>query len=316
MLHILHGDVCSLLCLIAILAFVGHKMLWHHQQLYLWGWRFATAAFLGYCIYAGFALRPSDAAAWLRVVLRALLAAGLTLAISWILSSVIQFAFTCIFAVPLARVRALANASRQRQREQQQQQFREEEERRRSTRERERNSNERQQAATGADTQRRRTDARASVELEYTRLAAQLGAAFTREMLTAYFNTYMSDQHSPEHVERRGRELIATLQRYLQEAKPPEGKMSFEQLDSWFQAEKQRIESSSADQRLKRIRIAALIRRHAEWSPYVVDLLENLQRTMQTHMTTEKLRFLLYPSGLTPHDEARIREHDAGVIWL
>ena len=34
------------------------------------------------------------------------------------------------------------------------------------------------------------------------------------------------------------------------------------------------------------------------------------------HANISKLRILLYPSELTPEDEARIREDDAGVIWL
>ena len=37
---------------------------------------------------------------------------------------------------------------------------------------------------------------------------------------------------------------------------------------------------------------------------------------MRRHMTIEKLRFLLYPSGLTDQDQKTIRKDDAGVIWL
>ena len=37
---------------------------------------------------------------------------------------------------------------------------------------------------------------------------------------------------------------------------------------------------------------------------------------MRRHMTTEKLRFLLYPKGLAPQDEQSIRKDDAGVVWL
>ena len=52
------------------------------------------------------------------------------------------------------------------------------------------------------------------------------------------------------------------------------------------------------------------------WSPYVVDLIKNLQRAMRKHMSTRKLRFLLYPSGLLDEDLARIEKDNAGVIWL
>lgn len=58
------------------------------------------------------------------------------------------------------------------------------------------------------------------------------------------------------------------------------------------------------------------IRHHESWSPYVVDLIRNIQRAMRQHGRIDRLRFLLYPKNLTRDDEARIRKADAGVIWL
>ena len=58
------------------------------------------------------------------------------------------------------------------------------------------------------------------------------------------------------------------------------------------------------------------IRKRAAWSAYVVALLHNLQTAMRKHMTENKLRFLLYPSGLAGRDCQEIKNHDAGVIWL
>jgi len=58
------------------------------------------------------------------------------------------------------------------------------------------------------------------------------------------------------------------------------------------------------------------IRNTREWSHYVVSLIINIQQSARTHSDINKLRFLLYPSGLTPEDEARIMEDDAGVMWL
>ena len=60
----------------------------------------------------------------------------------------------------------------------------------------------------------------------------------------------------------------------------------------------------------------ATIRRRANWSPYVTRLIDNLQSAMTRHMTTDQLRVLLYPSNLTTEDDARIRQDDAGVVWL
>jgi DNA repair photolyase len=58
------------------------------------------------------------------------------------------------------------------------------------------------------------------------------------------------------------------------------------------------------------------IRKRQNWSRYVANLLTNVQQSIRRHSDIAKLRFLLYPSRLLDKDEARIREDDAGVIWL
>jgi DNA repair photolyase len=58
------------------------------------------------------------------------------------------------------------------------------------------------------------------------------------------------------------------------------------------------------------------IRKRTAWSQYVVGLVQNIQHAMRTHMTTEKLRFLLYPKGLADKDRRAIKKDDAGVVWL
>lgn len=58
------------------------------------------------------------------------------------------------------------------------------------------------------------------------------------------------------------------------------------------------------------------IRREAEWSRYVVDLIKNFQHSVRKHYDIHKLRILLYPSNLSHADAAQIRQDDAGVIWL
>lgn len=58
------------------------------------------------------------------------------------------------------------------------------------------------------------------------------------------------------------------------------------------------------------------IRTQDQWSHYVRKLIENVQRSMRRHSDLSQLRFLLYPSGLTPEDLAKIRQSDRGVIWL
>lgn len=58
------------------------------------------------------------------------------------------------------------------------------------------------------------------------------------------------------------------------------------------------------------------IRKRTVWSQYVVALVQNIQEAMRAHMTTDKLRFLLYPKGLAEKDRRVIEKDDAGVVWL
>jgi DNA repair photolyase len=60
----------------------------------------------------------------------------------------------------------------------------------------------------------------------------------------------------------------------------------------------------------------ARIRHQDAWSNYVVRLIHNVQSSVRRHSDISKLRFLLYPSHLTPTDRNRILQDDAGVIWL
>ncbi len=58
------------------------------------------------------------------------------------------------------------------------------------------------------------------------------------------------------------------------------------------------------------------IRNRKGWSAYVVALLRNVQNSVRRHSDIRKLRFLLYPGRLLPQDVKKIRNDDAGVIWL
>jgi len=60
----------------------------------------------------------------------------------------------------------------------------------------------------------------------------------------------------------------------------------------------------------------AAIRQRPHWSRYVVKLVSRTQRAVRKHSDISKLRFLLYPSGLSAEGRARIERDDAGVVWL
>jgi DNA repair photolyase len=60
----------------------------------------------------------------------------------------------------------------------------------------------------------------------------------------------------------------------------------------------------------------AHVRHAAGWSAYAADLLANVQRSVRANYDIARLRYLLYPSRLTPAAAARVRAADAGVVWL
>jgi len=268
------GDVCSLLALIAVLALIGHKMVQETHSLYLRGWRLATAAFLAYCLYAGFVFQPTDAQGWLWAVFRGLLAAGLTLGVSWIALSVLAFAKHHLLDTPAKRARDLAESSKQRRREAEHRRQEEERESLRQERDAEERSRQLHEQTTKAEAQRRRVEARAAAELSFSLFGPKLENRFTREMLQEYISTYMGDDQPPEDVERRGQELIATLQRHLEQVEPPETKRTLEDLSRWLEEEKARIVALPIDEKAKRSYVAALNVRFNELSTKLFEELE------------------------------------------
>jgi hypothetical protein len=58
------------------------------------------------------------------------------------------------------------------------------------------------------------------------------------------------------------------------------------------------------------------VRRRVAWSYYAIRLLQNLQATLKKHNALEKLRFLLYPSGLMDEHVAWVNANPQGVKKL
>lgn len=204
------GDACSLFFLLGILAFVGAKMADTSPVVYQRGWRLAAGAFVAYGLYGGLTFHPPDAEAWLRVVVRGLLAAGLALGPAWAVLSVSAFAARSLQALFGPRSRASATPANRR-RERDQRRLQDEALRRQAQQEADRRAEQLRQATAQAEANRRRTDARAAVELEYTRLCSRLGSSFTRDMLKAYFDTYMTDAYPPEVIDREAHEGLQAV---------------------------------------------------------------------------------------------------------
>jgi hypothetical protein len=45
-------------------------------------------------------------------------------------------------------------------------------------------------------------------------------------------------------------------------------------------------------------------------------MISKVQQAVRTHSDISKLRFLFYPSGLLPENRRKIKQDDAGVVWL
>ncbi len=58
------------------------------------------------------------------------------------------------------------------------------------------------------------------------------------------------------------------------------------------------------------------VRYKKNWSWYVTRLIKNIQKSVRQFYDIRKLRFLLYASRLESQDITRIKQDDAGVIWL
>jgi DNA repair photolyase len=75
-------------------------------------------------------------------------------------------------------------------------------------------------------------------------------------------------------------------------------------------------EALSQHGHLKQAQAIGAIRNKVHWSQYVVNLIKRVQCSVRRLHDISKLRFLLYSSGLTCEDVVKIREDDAGIIWL
>lgn len=223
------GDVCSILCFVAILAVVGSKMVEQHPLLRVSGWRLAIAAFLIYCAHAGFTFRPTNAQGWLWVVFRGLLAGALTLPLSWIGMSVLAFTKRLLIDAPAKRVRDFVRSLHEREREIQvrEQQLKIETLRfEREDRERSRNKD---LEVSSTKAKQRRDDARLRCVMLYDQHSTALSARLPRERLQEYFDEYMADSLEPDIVEGRAGTLIALIEECVKQDKPRQ-KNDFESL--------------------------------------------------------------------------------------
>jgi hypothetical protein len=131
-----------------------------------------------------------------------------------------------------------------------------------------------QTAATKADAQKRRADARAACELLYHRHAHVLGNRFPKASLDDFLTKYMGDNHSPEEVEVRGRQLQDIIREHAHGIEPPKTPYTIESLAEWYKKQKEVVEKLAVDDRQKQAQLAQLNARYAE-------LMQSLMETLQ-----------------------------------
>jgi hypothetical protein len=252
-------DACSTLLLICALYVVGDRLVQERPQLRERGIQIAVAVFVAFWAYECWASGARSAAEYLGVVIQALVVAAIALGASWIalraLAPLLSMAALPARMVDRARRRAdakriglLQSAERERQFAAQLRQ----------------QDAERSRAQAAFSVQRRRVDARAKAELTYSLFAPRLGDRFTAGHLSEYLRKYMGDEQPPEDVERRGTELVSTLQQHLEHVDPPGQKRTLDELANWHAEHKQLIERLPIDAKLQRMLLAELNGRHVE----------------------------------------------------
>ena len=58
------------------------------------------------------------------------------------------------------------------------------------------------------------------------------------------------------------------------------------------------------------------IRKKANWSSYAKTLIKDAVKLADTKGVLDKLKILLYPSGLLPEHRAELKKIKKGIVWL
>lgn len=108
----------------------------------------------------------------------------------------------------------------------------------------------------------RRDNARALCERLYWQYASDLGEKFTREDFAEYVKRYLSDDDPPELVEARAADFQSFLQDRVDEAEPEAKPVTVEEVEAWYQQEKQRVVRLDTDERTRDRLLRTLHRRY------------------------------------------------------
>ena len=271
------SDYCPLILLIAILCFIGSKVVETRPGLRTWGVRIAVATFVSFAIMKVAEVESHTAQSLLWAVVSAMFAAGLVLGPAWIILAMLRF-FCRTVSEGHNRARRRAEQFRsetettRRERELRRQQAAQEEftpDQQRALREAEEQRRVAEQAErTDA---RRREDARVACELLYNLYAAHLQDRFPQEAFDRFVQTYMTDEQPPDVVEQRAGQLQATIQQQYEQVNPPDNFTDLGQVARWYEKQKKKIERLGVHQSFKDDYLVQLNERYAELTQRVLE---------------------------------------------
>ena len=258
------------LLLLVLLLVLGTKLVERDEKLQTLGKKIALGAFFLFVAVLANHQEPSMASAWVAIIVRSLIFAGIVLGAAWTILPSGVFVYEHTLGALFRSLDESARASRKREEEKKralEQQLRNEEwERMRP--ERERLAKEaallaEAQAKLRSAGQKRREDARAACELAYAIVAPEIGNRFSKADFTAFVSKYMTDSFPPEQVEERAVQLKAIIQQHQEKIVPAQKFRSMQDLAVWFEQQKSQLEAIS-DVRMRSTLLVQLKERYSE----------------------------------------------------
>ena len=253
-----------------VLFFLGTKLVEKDVALQVLGNRFALGAFFLFVAITASDRQPTNAEAWVAILLRSLIFAWIVLGAAWTILPVAAFVYAHTFGALFRSFEEGSRAARRRAEERKA----EEERRQRDAeweRDRPRREREAHEAALQAEAearakgiaQKRREDARAACELAYALAAPEIDCRFSKQDFAEFATKYMTDRFSPEAVEERAEQLKAIIRQHQEKVVPTPKFRSIQELAVWFEQRKAEIEAVS-DARHRATLLVQLKERYSE----------------------------------------------------
>lgn len=260
----------SMFLLGIVLFFLGTKLVEKDVALQVLGKRIALGAFFLFVAITASDRQPTNAEAWLAILLRSLIFAGIVLGAAWTIlpagAFVYAHTFGTLFRTFEESSKAAGSRAEERKAERERRKRDAEWEHQRPQREREaRESAAKAEAETRVKTaaQKRREDARAECELAYALAAPEIAARFSKQDFAEFATKYMTDKFSPESVEERAEQLKAIIRQHQEKVVPTPKFRSIQELAVWFEQRKAEIEAVS-DARHRATLLVQLKERYSE----------------------------------------------------